>query len=408
MPMHIVALTHLFHPARGGTEISLQEWAKALSSRGHRVTVVTSNQTRLEDFNAPRFHPSLPQEEELEGIRIKRLNLRRRQRWLLAKTAALALRSRIPRGERLWYRLHVPYLPEMIRVAVDLKPDLLYAVPFPTATAYYAWAAARRLGCPWVLQPHLHFRDINPSLSRILAWIAPRAQAVLTNTEKEKAFLTGLGVEEGKVHVTGQGIDLGQWRKGDGERIKEALGLGGKKVLLFLGRKVQHKGWDVLLSAMPRIWEEEPETALILAGQSGPYFQEHFKGHFVSRDPRVLSLDDFPEEDKADLLAACEVLVLPSQAESFGVVFLEAWSQGKPVIGARIPAVEEMIGEGEDGLLVPYGDSAALAEKVLVLLRDADYRRRMGEKGKRKVEERYAIARVSARMEEIFTRLIQA
>jgi glycosyltransferase involved in cell wall biosynthesis len=405
--MHIVALTHLFHPARGGTEISLKEWAKTLAAKGHRLTVITSNQIALEDFRLPRPNPFLAREEVLEGIHIRRLALGKGRRWVLAKTAALALRSPIPRGERLWFRCHVPHLPNMIGEAAALRPDLLYAVPFPTATAYYAWAAARRVGCPWVLQPHLHFRDINPSLARILRWIAPKATAILTNTEKEKAFLVGLGVDEAKIHVTAQGVDLSALGKGDGRRMREALGLTGKKVLLFLGRKVEHKGWDTLLSAMPWIWREQPETALILAGQSSPYFQERFTLNPSAKDPRVVNLDDFPEKDKADLLAACDVLVLPSQAESFGVVFLEAWSQGKPVIGARIPAVEEMIHEGRDGLLVPYGDPKALAEKVLILLRDPELRRALGERGKEKVKERYGVERISAGLEDLFLKLVR-
>jgi glycosyltransferase involved in cell wall biosynthesis len=106
-------------------------------------------------------------------------------------------------------------------------------------------------------------------------------------------------------------------------------------------------------------------------------------------------------------LAACDVLVLPSQAESFGVVFLEAWSQGKPVIGARIPAVEEMIHEGRDGLLVPYGDPKALAEKVLILLRDPELRRALGERGKEKVKERYGVERISAGLEDLFLKLVR-
>lgn len=406
--MHIVALTHLFHPARGGTEVALLEWARALSAKGHRVTVITSNQTALEDFRHPRFNPFLPKEEILEGIQIRRLVLGKMQRWLLAKTAALALRSRVPRGERLWFMCHVPHLPGMIGEAAALKPDLLYAVPFPTATAYYAWRAAGKIGCPWVLQPHLHFRDINPSLTRILSWIVPKAAAVLTNTEKEKGYLEGLGMPGEKIFVTGQGINLSQFGRGDGRRAREALGLTGEKVLLFLGRKVENKGWDALLEAMPLIWRERPETVLILAGQSSPFFQECFSRHPLSRDSRVVSRDDVPEKDKADLLAACDVLVLPSQAESFGVVFLEAWSQGKPVIGARIPAVEEMIEEGKDGLLVSYDDPLDLAETVLKLLGDPELCRAMGEKGKRKVEERYEIGRVSAKLEDLFVSLVRS
>ncbi len=206
--MHIVALTHLFYPARGGTEISLLEWAKGLVGKGHRVTVITSNQRTLEDFAHPRPNSSWPSEEIKEGIRIIRIPLTLTQRFFLAKTGALALRSRLPGGDALWFKTQVPYLPQMIKRARDLKPDLIYAVPFPTATIYYASVVARKTGCPWVIQPHLHVKDINTSLMKILRWIFPGASAILTNTRAEKEYLKRQGIPEEKIHPLGQGIDL--------------------------------------------------------------------------------------------------------------------------------------------------------------------------------------------------------
>jgi glycosyltransferase involved in cell wall biosynthesis len=405
--MHIVALTHLFYPARGGTEISLLEWAKGLVRRGHRVTVVTSNQRTLEDFIHPRANSSLPPEEIKEGIRIIRLPLTPKQRFVLAKTGALALRSRLPGGDALWFKTQVPHLPQMIRTARGLKPDLIYAVPFPTATIYYASVAAGKTGCPWVIQPHLHVKDINSSLMRIMRWIFPKATAFLTNTNAEKKYLKNLGISEEKIHALGQGIDISLLEGGNGLRFREAYGLSDEPLILFLGRKVENKGIDTLLETMPLIWKKESRTVLILAGQSSPYFQALFNSHPLSLDPRVISLDNVTQEEKADLLTACDLLILPSQAESFGVVFLEAWAKGKPVIGARIPAVEEMIDDGEDGFLVPYGDPLTLATAASKLIKDPDLRRIMGEKGKLKVINRFEISRVTDRLEALFLSLVK-
>jgi glycosyltransferase involved in cell wall biosynthesis len=168
---------------------------------------------------------------------------------------------------------------------------------------------------------------------------------------------------------------------------------------------VENKGIEFLLEALPAVWEKEPRTVLILAGQSSPFFRKLMTGHPSAKDPRVLILDDFPEENKADLLEACDVLILPSQAESFGVVFLEAWTRGKPVIGARIPAVEEMITPGEDGLLVPCGDPQALSRAIIHLLHDPKLRKEMGEKGRRKVLDRYEINKVADALEALFLNL---
>jgi glycogen synthase len=404
--MHLLNLTHLFHPAHGGTEMALLELSREMVKRGHRVTVLTSNQLGLEDFQRPQFHPSLPEEETWEGIRIIRVRLPPFQRTLLAKLGALCLRSRSPSGDTLWYRTQVPHLPQMIRRARKLTPDIVYAVPFPTATPYYAWQTARPLGCPWVIQPHIHEAQMNESLLKILKWIFPKASAVLTNTEPEKKFLVSQGIEASKIHVFGQGLSAASLLPGDGQAFRRRQGWTDEPLIVFLGRKVEGKGIETLLSVMPRVWAEAPRAVLLLAGQSSPYFKALLDRLPVGGDTRLRSLDNFPEEEKIDLLAAADLLALPSAVESFGVVFLEAWAQKKPVIGANIPAVAALVEEGIDGCLVPWDDPPALVQAILRLLKDPALRRQMGEAGRTKVRERFAVGKVAEKMEALFLALI--
>ncbi len=404
--MHLLNLTHLFHPAHGGTEMALLELSREMVKRGHRVTVLTSNQLGLEDFQRPRFHPSLPEEETWEGIRIIRVRLPPFQRTLLAKLGALCLRSRSPSGDTLWYRTQVPHLPQMIRRARKLNPDILYAGPFPTATPYYAWQTARHLGCPWVIQPHIHEAQMNESLLKILKWLFPKASAVLTNTEPEKKFLVSQGIESSKIQVFGQGLSAAALIPGDGQAFRRRQGWTDEPLIVFLGRKVEGKGIETLLSVMPPVWAEAPRAVLLLAGQTSPYFKDLMDRLPVGREPRLRSLDNFPEKEKNDLLAAADLLALPSAVESFGVVFLEAWAQKKPVIGANIPAVAAMVEEGKDGYLVPYGDPPALAQAILKLLKDPDQRRQMGEAGRVKVRGRFEVGKVAEKMEAFFLQLI--
>ncbi|MGB9594200.1 MAG: glycosyltransferase, partial [Anaerolineae bacterium] len=87
--------------------------------------------------------------------------------------------------------------------------------------------------------------------------------------------------------------------------------------------------------------------------------------------------------EKTSALAACDVFCMPSSQESFGGVFVEAWTMGKPVIGGDIPAVREVIADGVDGFLVPP-DPATIADRILALLADPAMARRMGEAGRQK------------------------
>jgi glycosyltransferase involved in cell wall biosynthesis len=108
-------------------------------------------------------------------------------------------------------------------------------------------------------------------------------------------------------------------------------------------------------------------------------------------------------QDDREVRAAYQeahLFALPSLQEGFGIVFLEAMASGLPVVAARAGAAPEVIADGETGLLVPPGDSTALADALLRLLRDPEMRRRMGEAGRARVlgygSEHIALAFLSA------------
>jgi glycosyltransferase involved in cell wall biosynthesis len=96
-------------------------------------------------------------------------------------------------------------------------------------------------------------------------------------------------------------------------------------------------------------------------------------------------LDFVSEEEKLDLLDACDLLVLPSRSDSFGIVLLEAWFYGKPVVGARAGGIPGLVRDGVDGLLVPFGDETELALSIQKLLLDSEYAGKLGAAGRERV-----------------------
>jgi len=113
------------------------------------------------------------------------------------------------------------------------------------------------------------------------------------------------------------------------------------------------------------------------------------------------------DEEKLAALQACDCLVLPSVGEAFGIVFLEAWIVGRPVIGARTLAVSAVIQHGQDGFLAAPGDAADLAACIARLIADPDLARRMGARGREKVLRRYTIPRIADRVEGIYLRVLR-
>jgi glycosyltransferase involved in cell wall biosynthesis len=121
---------------------------------------------------------------------------------------------------------------------------------------------------------------------------------------------------------------------------------------------------------------------------------------------RITVVNDFPEKQKPDLLAACDVIAHPSGNESFGIVFVEAWACGKPVIGARVGSIPSVIDEGQDGLLFNYLDPDSLAQALLDLLDNPSQQARMGEAGRQKVLGNYTWEIVADRLRAVYAELV--
>jgi glycogen(starch) synthase len=145
------------------------------------------------------------------------------------------------------------------------------------------------------------------------------------------------------------------------------------------------KGTMHLLEAMRRLRQSGRLVDLAFAGTILAPFQRYLATLPTKEWEWLHVLGPVSEEEKRDLLAAADVFAMPSRTDSFGIVYLEAWLYGKPVIGARTWGVSDVIADGHDGLLVPFGDVPALAKAIAELLDDPQRRSEMGKRGQRKV-----------------------
>ena len=167
--------------------------------------------------------------------------------------------------------------------------------------------------------------------------------------------------------------------------------------VLFAGRFEPRKGIDVLFEAIPAVLERLPQARFRLAGDAslpGPDGRSWQEAFFAT--PRGAACAGRVQVDgmlsDAALqaaYAAADLFVAPSRFESFGLVFVEAMRAGKPVIGCNAGGMPEIIAHGVNGLLVPPGDPAALADAIVTLLASVQERARMGQAGRRIYEERF-------------------
>jgi glycosyltransferase involved in cell wall biosynthesis len=111
-------------------------------------------------------------------------------------------------------------------------------------------------------------------------------------------------------------------------------------------------------------------------------------------------------DDVADLLAACDVFVLPSRREGLGVAALEAMALARPVVASRVGGLAEAVEDGRTGLLVGPGDTAALAAALARLLREPELRARLGAAGPARVAEDHSVSRLVESYEALYLEML--
>lgn len=257
-----------------------------------------------------------------------------------------------------------------------------------------SYALARKHQIPFVLTPVHHPRWVGWPY-RIYNQLYRDADAVLALTNVEKDILIRLGVAEARVHVIGMGPILS--RAASAYQFRRKRQIEGP-IVLFIGQHYRYKGYVELLDATEFVWDQVPDAHFVFIGP--PVGNSSFVFSKYS-DPRIHFLGKTDLQEKTDALDACTLLCVPSTQESFGGVYTEAWSFGKPVIGCRIPAVSEVIDDGVNGILVDQ-DPSEIAPKIVALLQNEGMRQSMGAAGKTKVETKYSWGEITARTESAY------
>jgi glycosyltransferase involved in cell wall biosynthesis len=163
--------------------------------------------------------------------------------------------------------------------------------------------------------------------------------------------------------------------------------------ILFVGRFYPSKGHDWFLRSLPAVIERVPDLEVRLTGEGGP--EEGRVRDLVRR----LDLGDHctflglvSREELFEELAGAWVSVVPSRAEGFGLVTIEAEAVGTPVVASDIPPSRLTVADGESGLLVPLDDEAAMADALTRVLTDPDLRARLSDGARRRFADNFDLS----------------
>jgi glycosyltransferase involved in cell wall biosynthesis len=181
------------------------------------------------------------------------------------------------------------------------------------------------------------------------------------------------------------------------------------RVILTVGRwdaREAYKGVDHLISVLPQLLQSVPDLHLVAIGSGTDVPRLQRLAQEASVMDRVHFLSALPQEQLAPAYEACDVFALPSRGEGFGLVFLEAMSHGKPVIGGAHGGTPDVINDGATGYLVEYGDLAQLGDRLKLLLTDEATRRSMGARALDRVRRDFTFDRFSRNLEQAIESLL--
>jgi glycosyltransferase involved in cell wall biosynthesis len=366
-----------------------------MEQAGHRVDVLTLSDSNRQDWL--RLSTILADPEKrytIEGVRVHRIGFSKATRlrmlpWTFAYYGMITTACRHLARYTQERIEEFPYTPALIH-ATRIGREFM---------ARAALDIARKRNIPFVITCNHHPRW-KGRLYVEYDKIYREADAVIAHTDAERdTLIQQKGVAPEKVHVVGIGPVLPATFSA--ETFRARCDLDGQPFVLYLGQQYKYKGIEAILKAAPLVWQRYPDLRFVFAGPP----TEESRAVFESvHDSRVLNLGLLDPVAKASALAACEMLCLPSTQESFGGVFVEAWSFRKPVIGGRIPPIAAVIDEGKDGLLASQ-DPNELAGAMMELMDHPKERAAMGDAGWQKVQENFTWNRLAAKTAEIYAAL---
>lgn len=415
--MKVLLLSHIFPPAIDGGSKVIYKLGQYFESQNFETLYLSSDCSSTDDFvkskykisNVLKFQRSnvlkLPVYHHLRRP-LKFLNLFLNQDLLRVFQKGPIFKI-------------IPFIKATIKV-IKFKPDLIVAGPLPTTIVLYATFFKKIINtfyfpllskgnaglsgrgfCKLLINASFHTTDQDFHQIPLIKSLQ-KANYLWTLTKSESNyFIKNFNINPQKIILAGNGVDLNFLKKSKINLRSDKL----KSEILFIGSLAAHKRVDLLIKSFANIpllsSKEGLGVDLILAGQPTLFYPKieklvnSFKPEIKSK---IKFIFKFPQKDLAKIIDNCDVLVLPSIQESFGLVLLEAWARQKPVICANIPALKELVTQTNGGLLFKIDDQKDLTKKLKFILDNPDKAKQLGQNGYKYVKNNYTWDKVSQKI----------
>jgi len=307
--------------------------------------------------------PGQPEEEEIAGVKIKRV------KGLVLHSPHRAV------SPLLFHRCH--------KYILDERFDVVHGLDIYSTMALKAVRFAHRHRIPCVMTCHTVMTSpVLIYLQRLLGWVLMLAKAdrLVAVSQASAHFSNLLGFPEKRIAVVPNGVDLSCFNGGvDALLMRKELGIGGEPLVVTASRLIKRKSPLLLVSAFAKVLKVIPDARLVIAGTGREEENLSRQISDLNIGNSVSLVGGLAKEKVAQLMAAADIFVLPSKLESFGLSLLEASAAAVPVVCANAGGIPEVFQDRVNALLYPPGDDDAMARAMICLLQDKQLAKEISE-----------------------------
>lgn len=234
-------------------------------------------------------------------------------------------------------------------------------------------------------------------------FVCLRSTIIRAVSEAVKSMVASWGVPEDKIRVVKDRVDCSFFNPNvKGDDVRKKFNLTDKPVVLYAGALAPIKGVDILVRAAKEVLRKVPEAAFLIVGEGLLKEKLRELARSLGIESSIIFTGKVSYYEMPSYMAACDILAHPSYSEGLPRVLLEAQSSGKPIVATKVGGVPEAVKEGETAILVSAGDAKGLAEAIVYLLERRELALRMGEEGRRFVEEVYEFWRQELKLIKLY------
>ena len=352
-----------YPPAPGGAETVVKAYSEGLRDLGHDVEVITTDLYT----ETPFVKKEMP--SEVNGI-----NVTRHKAYTVSGEA------------------HYVLAPGMVQSFLSKKADIIHTHSYGYFQNHAGWIRERFQSTPWVITPHFHpswsmwggakRKTLREFYDTVIGKGTMESADLITCVSKHERdmLVSEIGISEDNIKIIYNGINWNDWQiLPDKNIFRKQYPDISDKFVLFAGRLATNKGLSDLISAMDLVNQKSVDLVITGADMG---LGKQLEKEALEKGVRMHRLGHIDDETYRSVLAAAEMLVLPSEYEAFGIVLLEAAAAETAVIGTNVGGIPEAMSPGKNGLIVEYNDVDNLSKSIATLLDDAKLCKEMGKAGR--------------------------